>query len=204
MDGRYRSTQCVRGLPVVPSIEDCVLVLALYKFITVSQTDDATSSFAFQWEATARLDFLWRLQAQQEVEEMGELREHNESLLHNILPLHVARHFLDRSKHDEVCTETFDLTPDSASTGPPVFLTSHYTNFLLFETSYSHNLIYIYILCLMCNYCIVKYITQFLMIRSFTPSPTMKWVLCLPLSPGSTSTLSIKRSNMKEWTASDS
>uniref|UniRef100_UPI003AAB249D adenylate cyclase type 8 n=1 Tax=Centroberyx gerrardi TaxID=166262 RepID=UPI003AAB249D len=54
-----------------------------------------------QWEATARLDFLWRLQAQQEVEDMRELREHNESLLHNILPVHVARHFLDRSKNDE-------------------------------------------------------------------------------------------------------
>ncbi|XP_070704871.1 adenylate cyclase type 8 [Pempheris klunzingeri] len=54
-----------------------------------------------QWEATARLDFLWRLQAQQEVEDMKELREHNECLLHNILPVHVARHFLDRSKNDE-------------------------------------------------------------------------------------------------------
>ncbi|MED6282443.1 hypothetical protein CHARACLAT_032211, partial [Characodon lateralis] len=54
-----------------------------------------------QWEATARLDFLWRVQAQQEVEDMRELREHNECLLHNILPLHVAQHFLERSKHDE-------------------------------------------------------------------------------------------------------
>ncbi|XP_060947487.1 adenylate cyclase type 8 [Limanda limanda] len=54
-----------------------------------------------QWEATARLDFLWRLQAQQEVEDMRELREHNECLLNNILPMHVARHFLDRSKNDE-------------------------------------------------------------------------------------------------------
>lgn len=33
---------------------------------------------------------------------MRELREHNECLLHNILPMHVARHFLDRSKNDEV------------------------------------------------------------------------------------------------------
>ncbi|XP_076129258.1 adenylate cyclase type 8 [Alosa pseudoharengus] len=54
-----------------------------------------------QWEATARLDFLWRLQAQQEVEDMRELREHNECLLHNILPTHVARHFLERSRNDE-------------------------------------------------------------------------------------------------------
>lgn len=63
----------------------------------------------FQWEATARLDFLWRLQAQQEVEDMRDLREHNECLLHNILPVHVARHFLDRSKNDEVQRSLFWL-----------------------------------------------------------------------------------------------
>ncbi|XP_049339947.1 adenylate cyclase type 8 isoform X1 [Astyanax mexicanus] len=62
-----------------------------------------------QWEATARLDFLWRLQAQQEVEDMRELREHNECLLHNILPAHVARHFLDRNKHDdELYAQSYD------------------------------------------------------------------------------------------------
>uniref|UniRef100_A0A669CMG9 Adenylate cyclase type 8 n=1 Tax=Oreochromis niloticus TaxID=8128 RepID=A0A669CMG9_ORENI len=65
--------------------------------------DDVLSRciFSIQWEATARLDFLWRLQAQQEVADMRELREHNECLLYNILPVHVAQHFLDRSKHDE-------------------------------------------------------------------------------------------------------
>ncbi|KAK6297522.1 hypothetical protein J4Q44_G00321050 [Coregonus suidteri] len=54
-----------------------------------------------QWEATARLDFLWRLQAQQEVEDMRELREHNGYLLNNILPSHVARHFLERGRNNE-------------------------------------------------------------------------------------------------------
>ncbi|KAJ8410213.1 hypothetical protein AAFF_G00201940 [Aldrovandia affinis] len=54
-----------------------------------------------QLEATARLDFLWRMQARQEVEDMKELREHNECLLHNILPSHVVRHFLERSINDE-------------------------------------------------------------------------------------------------------
>ncbi|XP_063078208.1 adenylate cyclase type 8-like [Engraulis encrasicolus] len=62
-----------------------------------------------QWEATARLDFLWRLQAQQEVEDMRELREHNESLLYNILPTHVARHFLERSKNnEELYSQSYD------------------------------------------------------------------------------------------------
>ncbi|KAI4895461.1 hypothetical protein NFI96_005477 [Prochilodus magdalenae] len=52
-------------------------------------------------ETTARLDFLWRLQARQEVEDMRELREHNECLLYNILPAHVARHFLERDRNNE-------------------------------------------------------------------------------------------------------
>ncbi|XP_045907833.1 adenylate cyclase type 8 [Micropterus dolomieu] len=54
-----------------------------------------------QLEATARLDFLWRLQARKEVEDMKELREHNECLLLNILPAHVAQHFLGRDRYNE-------------------------------------------------------------------------------------------------------
>ncbi|XP_041927854.1 adenylate cyclase type 8 [Alosa sapidissima] len=52
-------------------------------------------------ETTARLDFLWRLQARQEVQDMKEQREHNECLLYNILPTHVAQHFLARERHNE-------------------------------------------------------------------------------------------------------
>ncbi|XP_013771101.1 adenylate cyclase type 8 [Pundamilia nyererei] len=54
-----------------------------------------------QLEATARLDFLWGLQAKKEVEDMKEQREHNECLLLNILPAHVAQHFLERDRNDE-------------------------------------------------------------------------------------------------------
>ncbi|NP_001191588.1 adenylate cyclase [Aplysia californica] len=49
---------------------------------------------AQQVESTARLDFIWRIQAQDEKEEMESLREYNLKLLSNILPLHVAKHFL--------------------------------------------------------------------------------------------------------------
>ncbi|KAM9354984.1 adenylate cyclase type 8 [Pholidichthys leucotaenia] len=62
-----------------------------------------------QWEATARLDFLWRMQAQHEMQDMRELREHSECLLYNILPVHVAQHFLDRSKYNEdVYSQSYD------------------------------------------------------------------------------------------------
>ncbi|XP_078261859.1 adenylate cyclase type 8-like [Rhinoraja longicauda] len=52
-------------------------------------------------ESTARLDFLWRLLAKREMDEMAELRRHNESLLNNILPQHVAQHFLNKDPNDE-------------------------------------------------------------------------------------------------------
>ncbi|XP_051954794.1 adenylate cyclase type 8-like [Xyrauchen texanus] len=62
-----------------------------------------------RWEATTRLDFLWRLQAQQEVQEMRDLREHNECLLHNILPTHVAHHFLERNRNnEELYSQSYD------------------------------------------------------------------------------------------------
>ncbi|XP_068141080.1 Ca(2+)/calmodulin-responsive adenylate cyclase isoform X1 [Drosophila tropicalis] len=46
-------------------------------------------------EGTARLDFLWQMQASQEKKEMDVLQESNKRILHNLLPAHVAAHFLD-------------------------------------------------------------------------------------------------------------
>uniref|UniRef100_A0A8K9XC50 adenylate cyclase n=1 Tax=Oncorhynchus mykiss TaxID=8022 RepID=A0A8K9XC50_ONCMY len=83
------------------------LIEVSYHTLFIRQTSENTSacdgccSPPVQLEATARLDFLWRLQARQEVEDMKELREHNECLLFNILPSHVAQHFLERDRHNE-------------------------------------------------------------------------------------------------------
>lgn len=46
-------------------------------------------------EITSRLDFLWKLDAQRELAEMRETRKNNRQLLRNILPDHVAQHFLN-------------------------------------------------------------------------------------------------------------
>ncbi|XP_063741293.1 adenylate cyclase type 6-like isoform X2 [Eleginops maclovinus] len=54
-----------------------------------------------QVESTARLDFLWKLQATQEKEEMEELQAYNRRLLHNILPKDVAAHFLARERRND-------------------------------------------------------------------------------------------------------
>ncbi|XP_071451517.1 adenylate cyclase type 6-like [Hetaerina americana] len=51
-----------------------------------------------QTESTSRLDFLWKLQATEEKEEMEHLQAYNRKLLANILPVHVAEHFLSTDK----------------------------------------------------------------------------------------------------------
>lgn len=53
-------------------------------------------------EVTSRLDFLWKQQAQQELADMIEIRQFNAQLLKNILPDHVATHFLSRDRNSEV------------------------------------------------------------------------------------------------------
>ncbi|XP_053704628.1 adenylate cyclase type 6-like [Synchiropus splendidus] len=54
-----------------------------------------------QVESTARLDFLWKLQATEEKEDMEELQAYNRRLLHNILPKDVAAHFLQRERRND-------------------------------------------------------------------------------------------------------
>merc|ERR1719189_3500644 len=60
-----------------------------------------------QTEATYRLDFLWKLQATEEKEEMEHLQAYNKKLLSNILPVHVADHFLscDTKNNDDLYHE---------------------------------------------------------------------------------------------------
>uniref|UniRef100_A0A452FR30 Adenylate cyclase type 5 n=1 Tax=Capra hircus TaxID=9925 RepID=A0A452FR30_CAPHI len=76
------------ALKVVTPVIISVFVLALYLH-------------AQQVESTARLDFLWKLQATEEKEEMEELQAYNRRLLHNILPKDVAAHFLARERRND-------------------------------------------------------------------------------------------------------
>ncbi|KAH9643359.1 hypothetical protein HF086_008846 [Spodoptera exigua] len=50
---------------------------------------------ARQTEWTARLDFLWQAQARDEKRDMDALQASNRRILFNLLPAHVATHFLD-------------------------------------------------------------------------------------------------------------
>lgn len=72
---------------VVPSgIVSCVEVIALALAVILH---------ARQVEWTARLDFLWQAQAREEKREMDALQTSNKRILFNLLPAHVATHFLD-------------------------------------------------------------------------------------------------------------
>ncbi|CAH1986816.1 unnamed protein product [Acanthoscelides obtectus] len=52
-------------------------------------------------EVTSRLDFLWKQQAERELNDMEETRHNNTQLLKNILPDHVAQHFLSSERNSE-------------------------------------------------------------------------------------------------------
>ncbi|ODM91481.1 Adenylate cyclase type 8 [Orchesella cincta] len=63
-----------------------------------------------QTECSVRLDFLWKVQATEEKEEMDRLQAHNRKLLANILPAHVCDYFLKQagSQRDEIYAESCD------------------------------------------------------------------------------------------------
>ncbi|CAG0920703.1 unnamed protein product [Notodromas monacha] len=58
-----------------------------------------------QTESISRLDFLWKLQATEENEEMEKLRAYNRKLLANILPEHVTEHFMTERRPDDLYHE---------------------------------------------------------------------------------------------------
>uniref|UniRef100_A0A4W4FPM5 Adenylate cyclase type 8 n=1 Tax=Electrophorus electricus TaxID=8005 RepID=A0A4W4FPM5_ELEEL len=77
------------------------------RYDTISNYDTFTNQRSLEY--TARLDFLWRVQAKEEINEMRELREHNENMLRNILPSHVARHFLEKDRdNEELYSQSYD------------------------------------------------------------------------------------------------
>ncbi|KAK7110092.1 hypothetical protein V1264_014020 [Littorina saxatilis] len=59
-----------------------------------------------QQEWTNRLDFLWKIQATEEKSEMVELQNSNRRILCNLLPTHVAAHFID-NHHSSAMQELY-------------------------------------------------------------------------------------------------
>lgn len=53
-------------------------------------------------EVTSRLDFLWKLQAETDLDEMEDTQKTNRHLLKHILPDHVVNHFLSKESVPDV------------------------------------------------------------------------------------------------------
>ncbi|XP_065200273.1 adenylate cyclase type 1 [Planococcus citri] len=64
---------------------------------------------ARQVEWTARLDFLWQMQAKEEKKDMDSLQRSNKHILFNLLPSHVAMHFLDNQFKNNMNTLSQEL-----------------------------------------------------------------------------------------------
>jgi hypothetical protein len=56
----------------------------------------------FKFELMSRRLFLWQKDVDEQKEKVADMRRKNEALVYNILPPHVAIHFLGKRKNDEV------------------------------------------------------------------------------------------------------
>ncbi|XP_047740050.1 adenylate cyclase type 5 [Hyalella azteca] len=97
--GTYFTMLLVTHLPLFCGhdfISDAVL-----PWVTVAVLLSFTATLfmhARQTETASRLDFIWKLQAHGEKEEVEHLQAFNRKLIANILPEHVAEHFLNLDK----------------------------------------------------------------------------------------------------------
>uniref|UniRef100_A0A023F2N2 adenylate cyclase n=4 Tax=Triatominae TaxID=70999 RepID=A0A023F2N2_TRIIF len=72
-------------------------------------------------EWTARLDFLWQIQANEEKRDMDALQHSNKRILFNLLPAHVATHFLDNQFRSNMSCVSQELYHQSYSRVGVVF-----------------------------------------------------------------------------------
>jgi len=60
-------------------------------------------------EKATRMLFQWRVEVAEQQEKTKDVRQRNEALVYNILPPHVAQHFLGNRKrqHDELYSQSY-------------------------------------------------------------------------------------------------
>ncbi|CAL4061005.1 unnamed protein product, partial [Meganyctiphanes norvegica] len=63
-----------------------------------------------QTEKTSRVLYLWRQEVEEQRERAADIRQRNEALVYNILPPHVAAHFMgmQRKNHEELYSQSYD------------------------------------------------------------------------------------------------
>lgn len=57
-----------------------------------------------------RVIFKWKNEVNEQKEKAGDMRRRNEALVYNILPVHVAKHFMNRQtrSYDELYSQSYD------------------------------------------------------------------------------------------------
>lgn len=65
--------------------------------------------FDFKMEQVARVLFLWRSEVDEQRDFAEDMKRRNEALVYNILPPHVATHFMGNRnrKHDELYSQSY-------------------------------------------------------------------------------------------------
>ncbi|XP_004708235.1 adenylate cyclase type 1, partial [Echinops telfairi] len=81
-----RSTGAPRGHAISPHSYEPILAVLLFSF--------ALGLHSRQVDLKFRLDYLWALQAEEERDDMEKVKLDNKRILFNLLPAHVAQHFL--------------------------------------------------------------------------------------------------------------
>ncbi|XP_063239440.1 adenylate cyclase type 3 isoform X2 [Bacillus rossius redtenbacheri] len=114
------AAQCVVNVAVVGAALDCEEAanhrewsnIAPGKYTLCGLLLAATISLAFlarHLEKASRVLFLWRAEVEEQRERASDIRRRNEQLVYNILPPHVAAHFLGSRKrqHEELYSQSY-------------------------------------------------------------------------------------------------
>uniref|UniRef100_A0A672N3G0 Adenylate cyclase type 2 n=1 Tax=Sinocyclocheilus grahami TaxID=75366 RepID=A0A672N3G0_SINGR len=104
------SVSCLVGFIIAVS----VTILGLWSSMDLMMLSLSSSDWLFLWERNneyyCRLDFLWRNKFKRECEEIETMENLNRVLLENVLPAHVAEHFLGRNwKNEDLYHQSYDL-----------------------------------------------------------------------------------------------
>jgi adenylate cyclase 8 len=95
---KYDDNQEVHGI-TLPS----QMVILLLAFLTM------VIHHARLVEVTARLDFIWKEEAERELSNMKSNRHLNDLLIKNILPEHVASYYLSHEMSDDIYSKSHDI-----------------------------------------------------------------------------------------------
>lgn len=81
-----------------------IQLLTSHSFIFIVKLDAL-----FQIDKVDRVIFMWKIEVTEQKEKASDMRRRNEALVYNILPMHVAEHFMGNRKrsYDELYSQSY-------------------------------------------------------------------------------------------------